>query len=414
MYKYIFITKTKRNKNIVGVYMKGVCSKIFGIGVLMVMILITLIGSKVVFASANGVTISAFDEFSSTSYIMMEANTGKVLVNFNERERLPVASICKLMTTLITLEAIDDGRISMDTMLVASKNAASVEGSQAFLDAGSEYSVADLLKSVIIASANDSAIVLAEGISGSEDTFADMMNDRASQLGMKDTHYTNATGLTTKEQYSTAYDTCLILREVNKHSQYGEYARIWMDELVHPSGRVTELVNTNRLLKYYPYCIDGKTGYTDEAGYCLSSISEKGGLKLIAVALNCNNAGARFYESMKLYDYGFANYSIDTVISAQNYIDNVATNRADVPYASVGISNDIVYLHDKTSDEEYKLVYNIPDTINAGAKAGDVIGNISLYIGEELVSSSDVVLLNDVNGHRIRNVFDKIFDKWAM
>ncbi len=371
-------------------------------------------GNKTVYATTNGVNVAAFKDFTSTSYILMEAGSGKPLVTFNENERMPVASICKLMTSLLTLEALDRGEITLDTMFVASKHAAAVEGSQAFLDAGSQYSVADLLKSVIVASANDSAIVLAEGLSGSEEVFVTRMNERAKALGMTNTNYTNATGLTTKDQYSTAYDTCLILRETNKHELYGEYARIWMDSLTHPSGRETELVNTNRLIKYYPYCVDGKTGYTDEAGYCLSSVAEKDGLKLVAVALNCDNAGARFYESMKMYDYGFANYSIKTVLSATDFVAEIDTNRASIDIARVGITNDIVYLYDKQSEDVYDLRYDMPEVIGAGHMAGDVIGSIQLVVGDEVVSRADVVLLEDVIGHKMNDVFEKIFQGWRL
>jgi D-alanyl-D-alanine carboxypeptidase len=158
-----------------------------------------------------------------------------------------------------------------------------------------------ILKSIIIASANDSAVALAENIGGSERAFVSMMNTRAKELGMYNTLYANATGLSTPEQYSTAYDTAILLKELDKYSIYHKYSAIWMDYITHSSGRKTELVNTNRLIKYYSYCKCGKTGFTDEAGYCLASIAEKSDMKLIAVTLNCNSSADRFKECMELF-----------------------------------------------------------------------------------------------------------------
>ena len=221
---------------------------------------------------------------------------------------MPVASICKLMTSLITLEKLDSSEFKLTDCLVASEHACSMEGSQAFLDVGSSYSVSDLLKSVIVASANDSAVVLAEAISGNENAFVIEMNKRAKELGMNNTVYANATGLPSPNQYSTAMDTSLILREIVKHKLFVDYSNIWMDTLVHASGRETELVNTNRLIKYYSNCKAGKTGFTDEAGYCLVSMATNENLNLIAVTLNCDKPQDRFKESMDLFNYGFANY----------------------------------------------------------------------------------------------------------
>ncbi len=365
-------------------------------------------------ASTNGATIGAFDNFSSTSYILMDAGTGKVLVNFNEEERVPVASICKLMTSLLTLEAIERGDISLETMALASEHACEVEGSQAFLDAGSQYSVADLLKSVVVASANDSAIVLAELIGGTEERFVDKMNLRANELGMNNTHYTNSTGLTTIDQYSTAYDTCLILRAINGYATYQEYAKIWMDNLTHPSGRVTELVNTNRLIRYYPYCVDGKTGFTDEAGYCLSSVAEKDGVKLVAVALHCKDAASRFLEVKDLFNYGFATFTNRLVLAADDYNAEVAVTGGDISKAAIGLSNDLKYLADKSDNSEYSVVYNIPNSIDAPRSSGDVVGTVDVLLGDEVVSSADIVLLQDISKQNLWNVLQKIFADWAI
>ena len=381
---------------------------------LCVITLLSLVVNNHVFASTNGATIAGFDKFFSTSYILMEAESGKVLVQFNENEKRPVASICKLMTSLITLERIENGDLSLEDKFLISEHSASVEGSQAFLDAGSEYFVHDLLKSVVIASANDSAIALAEGIAGSEESFVAMMNDRAKALGMNNTHYTNATGLTTADQYSTAYDTCIILREINKFDTYGEFAKIWMDEIVHPSGRVTELVNTNRLVRYYEPCLDGKTGFTDEAGYCLSSVASKNGLKLVAVTLNCKDSASRFFESMKLYDYGFANYENKVVLSAKDFEQRIYTNNAKNNTALIGLDKDLTYLYAKNEPSSCEVVYNIPKNISAPKSAGDEIGSISVICNGQEVAKSRVILLESINKQNLIDIIDKIFNNWAM
>ncbi len=207
-----------------------------------------------------------FSTFSSDSYILIDADSDVVLASKNIEEKMQVASICKLMTCLLTIEKIEDGVINLNDDVVASEYACSMEGSQAFLDAGCKYKVSDVLKSVIVASANDGAVVLAELISGNENAFVSLMNNRAKELGMNNTVYANATGLPQPNQYSTALDTSIILKEIYKHDLYVKNSNIWIDNLIHPSGRKTELVNTNRLIKYYDKCKTGKTGFTDEAG----------------------------------------------------------------------------------------------------------------------------------------------------
>ena len=382
--------------------------------VLAMLLIMSAVVTGQVSAATNGATIGAFDGFSSTSYILMDANSGKVLINFNESERVPVASICKLMTSLLTLEAIERGDIGLDTVALASEHACAVEGSQAFLDAGSQYSVSDLLKSVVVASANDSAIVLAELLGGTEDAFVELMNQRAAELGMDNTHYTNATGLTTADQYSTAFDTCLILRSINGYEVYQEYAKIWMDNLTHPSGRVTELVNTNRLVRYYPYCVDGKTGFTDEAGYCLSSVASKDGVKLIAVALHCKDAASRFLEVKDLFNYGFANYVNRVLLQASEYQDSVNVVGGNMSQMPVGITSDLVYLSDRTNNAECVVQYDIPASIKAPLSAGDVVGTARAVQGGEVVVQTDIVALADVSIHNLGDVLQKMFDNWTI
>lgn len=331
-----------------------------------------------VFLSFNSLEVNASSNYDITAknYIVMDKN-GKVLLSKNEDEKREVASICKLMTTLITFEEIEKGNVELEDTFVASDYACSMEGSQAFLDYNQEYKVKDLIKSVIVASANDSAVVLAENIAGSEGEFVKLMNEKAKILGMKNTKYVNSTGLSEvgKEQYSSCKDTAIILNAVSDCSLYQEYSQIWMDSLVHPSGRTTELVNTNRLIKYYPYCKTGKTGFTDEAGYCLSSTALKDDLKLTCVVLGSNTSANRFTDSVVLYNQAYANFVsmkvVDKSISIENTIE-VKNGKQET--IEVSAEEDYYITLNKKDKENYEVVYDMYDSIKAPINIGDRVG----------------------------------------
>ena len=357
---------------------------------------------------------SLFEDMSAKSYIVMDSS-GNVLLEKNPHEKHEVASICKLMTMLITLEHIESGNLSLDDKIVASKYACDAEGSQAFLDAGSEYSVRDLLKSVIVASANDSAIVLAESIGGSENNFVKLMNEKAREIGMNDTLYANSTGLPDTKQYSTAYDTALLLNKVSLYNIYKEDCKIWMDKLIHPSGRETELVNTNRLIKYYPSCLTGKTGYTDEAGYCLSSTAEKNNLHLTCVVLGCDSMANRFKESIELYNYAFANFLSDKIVDKNNVIDNQIkvvggkeTNVILVP------EKDYFSTQERNNNKEISIVYDLPKTLNAPLKENDVVGKIIIMQNNKPIGEVNVIVASNVDKQNYKDVVNKIINNFAL
>lgn len=356
-----------------------------------------------------------FSNFTSSSYILLDADSGTVIVNKNAHEKLQVASICKLMTSLITMEKIDAGVISLDSQVLVSDHAASMEGSQAFLDAGSKYKVSELLKSVIVASANDSAVALAEAIAGSEQAFVTLMNEKAKELGMNNTVYANATGLPAANQYSTAFDTTIVLSRATSHDIYKQYSNIWMDNFVHPSGRTTELVNTNRLIKYYDYCKSGKTGFTDEAGYCLSSTASNGNLNLVAVTLKCANAQDRFKESMELYNYGFANYENKKVIDTANVFDKtIKVSGGKNSYAKLALKNDFSALTKKGDKGEISINYEIANSIKAPLKFGDKVGTATIVKEGKIIGEVDVVLAEDVLKASYGDAISKIVNNWGI
>ncbi len=355
-----------------------------------------------------------FANFTSKSTLLMHADSGQVLYAKNEHQKMQVASISKLMTTLLTLEKVEKGQLKLDDKLTASAHACSMEGSQAFLDENSQYLVKDLLKSVIVASANDSAVVLAESIGGSESSFANMMNKRAKELGMNNTKYANATGLPSSEQYSTAYDTALILKEVGKYDVFNQDSKIWMDKFIHPSGRETELVNTNRLIKYYTPCVNGKTGFTDEAGYCLASSATSNGLNLIAVTLNCNNASNRFKESMDLFNYGFANYENKQVLSCKQALpNNLQVLKGKETFVLVAPQTDFFVVNKKGEEVELKVTYDMKANVTAPINAGQVVGKAIVTKQGKVVGEVNIVATKTVEKQTFGNAMKQITKQWS-
>ncbi len=355
---------------------------------------------------------SLFSSLTSTNYVLYDIDSGSILTSFNEHEKRQVASICKLMTTLIVLENVEKGKLSLGDEFTTSVYASEAEGSQAFLDAGSKYSVKELLKSVIVASANDSAIVLAEGISGNEKLFVGLMNKRANELGMVNTFYENSTGLETAGQHSSAYDTAILLKEVGKHGIFNEDCKIWMDKLVHPSGRETELVNTNRLIRYYDKCKSGKTGFTDSAGYCLGSVASDGKLNLIAVTLNCKNSALRFKENMELYAFGFANFENQKVLDESAPLSKLPVNFGKQASVEVGVDKDYYVLLNKSEDAEITTHFELHKKVSAPVKIGDKVGVCIILKNGVVIEEVDVISKSNVGRQNFRDVIRKIAGNW--
>lgn len=351
---------------------------------------------------------------SAKSYVVID-ESGKILVESDSEARREVASICKLMTTLITLERLKDGKLSLDDKFRASEYAASVEGSQAFLDAGSEYTVKDLLKSVIVASANDSAVVLAENLAGSEKSFVRLMNETAKSIGMLNTRYANSTGLPAPEQYSTARDTAIILNKVSGYDLYDSYSNIWMDTLTHPSGRTTELVNTNRMIKYYTYCKTGKTGFTDEAGYCLATTNEKDDFKITCVVLGCNTSAGRFKDSMALCNYAFGAFDSKQILSKGDKIEgNITITNGREKVVEGEISEDYYLTMPKTSDSDVSLIYQISDSVSAPIEKNDKLGEVFVVVGGEVIAKIDIVASSGVAKRSYADIIGDIIDNFAI
>ncbi len=351
-------------------------------------------------------------DISSKSAILMEYDSGEVLFSKDECKRLPVASMVKMMTILLSLEELQEGNVALDTKISTSENAAGMGGSQVFIDPFVEYSFEDLLKSVIMASANDASVALAEYFNGNEKAFTNRMNKRAKELGMKDTHYSNCTGLPAPEQYSSAKDTAILLKEILKHEIYHNYSTIWMDTLTHPSGRTTELVNTNRLIRYFKGCDGGKTGSTNEAGCCLGASAKRDDMRLISVIVGAENSKTRFNESASLLNFGFKNFESQKLADVSKVIQNIPVLKGKIATIDVFASEDFSAVVKKGDVSNYQVDYEIEENIKAPTKAGDVVGKIIISKNGNLVKKIAAVVREDVKPLSIFETAKKVIHKW--
>lgn len=352
-------------------------------------------------------------EADAASVLLLDARTGTVILEQNADEHRPVASITKLMTMLLVLEALDEGKIALDDQVTVSSEAAGMGGSQALLDAGGVYPLSELLKSLIVASANDSAVALAELLGGSEDNFAAMMNQRAEQLGLKDTHYVNASGLPAEGQYTTARDVAALSREVLKHPTYFNYSRIWMDEIKHKNDRVTQLVNTNRLIRFYDGADGVKTGSTSEAKFCISATAQRGGERFIAVVLGAPTSAKRFELAQKLLTYAFDHYSTNTLLTAgQTAREGIPVKGSRSKQASVAAQSDLSVLCKKGEEGGTELVLSLPEVLKAPLEKGEVVGEaVAVKNGEEL-ARVPLVLEQDLDQNSLWGSICDVLTGW--
>ena len=359
-----------------------------------------------VYAESDGFTIDG------KSCFLMDFDSETMLFEENSNERVPVASIVKLMTTLITFEELDKGTLTLDEKLMASEHAASMGGSQVFIDAYEEYTVEDMIKSVIVASANDASVALAEKIAGSEDAFVSRMNKRAKELGLKDTNYVNASGLPEPGQYSTARDVALLTKEVLKNKRYFEYSKIWMDELTHPSGRKTELANTNKLIRYFKDCDAGKTGSTDEAGYCLTASAERNNMRLIAVVLGASTSTQRFNETSKLLSYGFNNFENKQIVDVCTPVGEIEVLKSKTKMVEVFANEDYYAINKKGETAEFEFILEIPEKIKAPIHQGDNVGKLKVIKNGATVKEIDIVVLEEVEKMRYIDGLKEVISNW--
>lgn len=342
-------------------------------------------------------------EIKVKSSILMCSNTKDVLLEDNAYEHLSPASVTKIMSILLILEAIDSGKISLDDMVPASENAVSKGGSQIWLEVGEKMSVNDLLKAVIISSANDACTLLGEYVAGSDSGFVDMMNNKLKELGLTNSHFENCTGLDddTTDHYSCAYDLAIIACEVMKYDLVKEYSTVWLDSL---RGGKTELNNTNKLVNKYSGITGLKTGTTSNAGFCLCATASRDGLNLVSVVLGADTSDDRFDKSCELLDYGFANYKIEKFSFDENKINNVKVKNGVIKEIKPVIDNTNVIIVPKSSSE-FEYTYKISKEVKAPVKSGDKLGEIIVKCDNKAISTVNLVAKDNINKIDFKYVF---------
>ena len=321
--------------------------------------------------------------------VLMERATGTLLFEKNAHEALPPASVTKVMTMLLVLEALDEGRIGWDDTVTASEAAAAKGGSQIYLEPGEGLPLREMLKSVAVASANDCACALAEHVAGSEAAFVDRMNRRAAELGMADTHFVNCTGLDDGPDADThrtsAHDIALMSRALLAHDEIRDYTTIWMDSV--RDGRFG-LANTNKLIRFYPGATGLKTGYTSRAGYCLSASAERGGVEYIAVVLDCASSAERFSDAKALLDYGFANYAL---VTPEAETATVPVRLGMAPEAEAVLQDAGPLLLPKGDAARAEQEVELTEAVEAPVEAGQRLGTLRIRSGEAVVAELPLV-----------------------
>ena len=344
------------------------------------------------------------------SAILMEEATGNILYESNPDERLPIASVTKVMTMLLIMEAVDSGKISLDDMVTVSENAMSYGGSTMFLETGEQLTVNDMLKGIAVASANDGCVAMAEHLAGSESAFVDMMNEKAKELGMENTHFMNTNGLDEDDHYSSARDVAIMSRELMKHETIFNYTSIWMDTL---RGVKFQLANTNKLIRFYDGANGLKTGSTSKALCCLSAAAKRNDMQLIAVVLGAPTSAERFASAKSLLDYGFANYAVNTQITAGDEVQKIAVEKGVDKEVGVVAGDSCSTLVKKGQEDNITKEIKIDETITAPIEAGQKIGTMTISRDGEVIADIDLNASSAVEkkgiGLIIKDFFATIF-----
>ncbi|MBE2923073.1 D-alanyl-D-alanine carboxypeptidase [Anoxybacillus flavithermus] len=348
------------------------------------------------------------------SAILIERDTGAVLYEKNAHEPLPPASMTKIMTMLLIMEAIDQGKLKIDERVRASEYAASMGGSQIFLEPGEEMTVDDLLKGVAIGSGNDAAVALAERIAGSEEAFVHMMNEKARKLGLKHTTFENTTGLPAKNHYSTAYDMAMMAKELLKYDLITKYTGTYEDYLRENTDKKFWLVNTNRLVKFYPG-VDGlKTGYTSEAKYCLTATAKKGNMRVIAVVFGAPTPKARNAQITKMLDYAFSHYETKPLYKKGETITMLPVSKGKKKSVAVVTSEPIsVLLKKGEKSEAVKTTWKLNKKAKAPVKKGDVLGTLVVKKDGAVIAKSPLVAKEQVEEANMWELFKRMFNSFS-
>lgn len=344
-------------------------------------------------------------EVSAPAAVLMEKETGTVLYEKDAHAKLEPASVTKVMTLLLTMEAIDAGQLSYDTVITASAHACSMGGSQIWLEENEQMTVDDMLKAVCVVSANDCAVALAEAVAGSEEAFVEKMNQRAKELGMNDTTFKNATGLPAEGHVTSAWDIALMSRElILNHPDIRNYTTIWMDSL--RDGK-SELVNTNKLIRFYEGATGLKTGSTDSALYCLSGTAERDGMELIAVIMKAPTSAQRFDDAKALLSYGFSTYALETIVP-QEALPPIPVELGTQATVQPVLGEGTALLLEKTQSAQLSQSVELVSSVAAPVAQGDVLGTLTVTAGEETVAQIPIVAGEAVERVTFSQMFSRL------
>lgn len=363
---------------------------------------------------AETTSASSTLDVNGKSAILMEQSTGEILFEKNSHQKLAPASITKVMTLLLIFDALESGKIKLDDMVTVSEHAASMGGSQVFLAVGEQQTVKDLIKCISIASANDAAVAMAEYIAGSEELFVDAMNKKAVSLGMNDTTFKNACGLDVAGHEMSAYDIAIMSKElITKYPQIFEYTTTWQDTIIHKTSKGESefgLTNTNKLLKWYSYATGLKTGSTSSALYCLSGTAKKDNMQLIGVIMSAPDFKTRFREVIKMFEYGFSNYSIIQGKSKGEQVGEVKVYKGDKDTVPAIIKDTVNILVNKETKEITDTKINLETVVKAPVTAGDKLGELIYYSNGKEVGKVELVAKEEVKKASFQTMFNKILN----
>ncbi|MGL5693413.1 MAG: D-alanyl-D-alanine carboxypeptidase family protein [Peptostreptococcaceae bacterium] len=347
----------------------------------------------------------------SKSAVLMDVGSGKVLFERNAHEKLPPASVTKVMTMLLICEALESGKIKIDDQVQVSETASSMGGSQIFLEPGETQSVDTLLKGIAVASANDACVAMAEHIGGSVEEFVGMMNNKAKELEMNDTHFANTNGLPVDNHYTSAYDIALMSRELLKHETISKYLTTWMDSVVVGKKQSSiGLANTNKLIKHYQGATGVKTGFTQEAKYCLSASAKRGDTHLIATTLGAQTSPERFKDATNLLNHGFANYESVKLCSKDDKISTLTMEKADESKVSLVAKEDLSVLIKKGDSKEFTKKIKVNENVKLPIEKGTSLGIVEVYRDKEMIGKVELVNNKDINKASYLKMLQRVVD----
>ncbi len=375
-----------------------------------------LLSLFVFFAFLTGSTYAhaeSVQHVAAQSMVVMDYESGTIVCEKDITKRLPIASMTKIMLLDLIFEQVENGVIALDEEITVSKTASGMGGSQVFLQADGKYKCSDLIKSIIVASANDASVAMAERLYSSEAECVNAMNKKAREMGLNNTLFSNCTGLTRPTQYSCAIDVAKMLKSLLRHDDYYRYSTIWLDEIAHPDGSKTQITNTNKMVKFYEGCDGGKTGFTNESKYCLACTAKRGDTRLITVVIGEENSKTRFKEVSELFSSTFNNYTSKIVVDKRCALDEkIQVKGGKEEYVEVFPERNLTIFCSNNEEVNYSIKVEKETFAIAPMKKGDKVGSVVLYRDGVEYSRTDAVIGSDVYAADFGDSFNKVTDNW--